>query len=190
MDGIQKTSSYGRRHFCRLAVLVIPSMFLTRTRAIFASAAPSNDPLMKSIAILDAPSNLGLRPPRENHEPGVWRLPQSLRAQGIVKKLQARDAGVLPRLPYSPDADIETGFRNGPRVAQYTKQLADRIGALLDNRLFPLVIGGDCSILLGSALALRRRGRYGLCFIDGHNDFSYARDPKRPDRYTAAGLSV
>jgi arginase len=75
-------------------------------------------------------------------------------------------------------------------VAQYTKQLADRIGALLDNRLFPLVIGGDCSILLGSALALRRRGRYGLCFIDGHNDYSYARDPKWRGRYAAAGLDL
>ena len=28
-----------------------------------------------------------------------------------------------------------------------------------------------CSILLGSTLALRRRGRYGLLFIDGHADF-------------------
>src|SRR4029450_4924340 len=122
--------------FCRVAGLVIPSVFFTRARAIFASPAPSHEPLMRPIAILDAPSNLGLRPPRENHEPGVWRLPQSLRAQGIVKKLQARDAGAVPRLPYSPDADVETGFRNGPRLAQYTRQLADRIGALLDNRLF------------------------------------------------------
>ena len=36
---------------------------------------------------------------------------------------------------------------------------------------FPILLGGDCSILLGSTLALRRRGRYGLLFIDGHADF-------------------
>ena len=36
---------------------------------------------------------------------------------------------------------------------------------------FPVLLGGDCSILLGSTLALRRRGRYGLLFIDGHADF-------------------
>ncbi len=36
---------------------------------------------------------------------------------------------------------------------------------------FPVVLGGDCTIVLGSMLALRRRGRYGLCFIDGHADF-------------------
>jgi len=87
MGGIQKTLTYRRRHFCRLVGLVIPYMFLSRTRAIFASAAPSNDPLVKPIAIFDAPSSLGLRPPRDNHELGVWRLPQSLRAHGIIRKL-------------------------------------------------------------------------------------------------------
>jgi len=33
------------------------------------------------------------------------------------------------------------------------------------------VLGGDCSILLGNMLALKRRGRYGLLFLDGHADF-------------------
>jgi len=33
------------------------------------------------------------------------------------------------------------------------------------------VLGGDCSIVLGCLLALRRRGRYGLLFLDGHADF-------------------
>jgi arginase family enzyme len=32
---------------------------------------------------------------------------------------------------------------------------------------------GDCSILLGAMLALRRIGRYGLAFIDGHSDFRH-----------------
>jgi arginase len=40
-----------------------------------------------------------------------------------------------------------------------------------DSGEFPIVLGGDCSILLGSALALKRRGRFGLLFIDGHADF-------------------
>jgi arginase len=34
-----------------------------------------------------------------------------------------------------------------------------------------VVLGGDCSILLGNLLALKRRGRYGLLFMDGHADF-------------------
>jgi arginase len=42
---------------------------------------------------------------------------------------------------------------------------------VLDGGEFPLVLGGDCSILLGSLLALRRRARFGLLFVDGHADF-------------------
>ena len=34
-----------------------------------------------------------------------------------------------------------------------------------------MVLGGDCSILIGTLLSLRRSGRYGLFFIDGHADF-------------------
>jgi arginase len=37
--------------------------------------------------------------------------------------------------------------------------LADAIGRVLDAGDFPLVLGGDCSILLGAMLALKRRGR-------------------------------
>ena len=41
----------------------------------------------------------------------------------------------------------------------------------MDAGSFPVVLGGDCSIVLGCLLALRRRGRYGLLFLDGHADF-------------------
>lgn len=34
-----------------------------------------------------------------------------------------------------------------------------------------MVLGGDCTILLGSMLAFGWRGRYGLLFIDGNADF-------------------
>jgi len=42
---------------------------------------------------------------------------------------------------------------------------------VLDRGEVPIVLGGDCSIILGNLLALRRRGRHGLLFIDGHADF-------------------
>lgn len=50
---------------------------------------------------------------------------------------------------------------------------ADRVTALLDQAAFPVVPGGDCGILLGNMLALRRRGRYGLIFVEGHSDFRH-----------------
>lgn len=179
-----------RRTFLRLTTLALSAVLLGRRAA--GSPAPGSTAKhpMRTIALLDAPSNLGLRPPRENHEPGAWRLPQALRAHDLLDRLQAHDAGAVARLPYSSEANAATGFLNGPRLAEYTRGLSKKIDGLLDQRFFPLVLGGDCSILLGAALALRRRGRYGLCFIDGHNDFSYARDPARRGRYTAAGLDL
>jgi arginase len=45
------------------------------------------------------------------------------------------------------------------------------VEAVLDAGEFPVVLGGDCTIMLGSMLAFRRRGRYGLFFIDGNADF-------------------
>ena len=51
--------------------------------------------------------------------------------------------------------------------------MASRLGELLDAGERPLVLGGDCSILLGAMLALRRRGRYGLVHVDGHLDFRH-----------------
>ena len=64
--------------------------------------------------------------------------------------MQAQEAGTVTRLSYSPEANAATGFRNGPRIADYSQQLADRIGALVDEKRFPLVLGGDCSILLAA----------------------------------------
>jgi arginase len=45
------------------------------------------------------------------------------------------------------------------------------VGEDISKGYFPLVVGGDCTVLLGCLLALRREGRHGLYFFDGHADF-------------------
>ena len=120
--------------------------------------------------VVDAPSNLGLKQLREN-EPGVWRMPEALRRAGLIDKLGGQDGGGVPRLPYGGEIDAMSGVRNADALRAYTLMLANTVGAVVDSDQFPLVLGGDCSILLGNMLALRRRGRYGLFFIDGHTDF-------------------
>ncbi|MEU4824236.1 arginase family protein [Actinomadura citrea] len=143
------------------------------------------------IAVLDAPSNLGLRPPREGHEPGVRRLARALRGHGIVGRLQAEDAGRVDPPPYEFGPDHETGYLNGPGLADYTERLAACIGEVLDRGEFPVVLGGDCGILLGPMLALRRRGVYGLAHLDGHDDYSPRRDPSAvAGRLVAAGMAL
>lgn len=118
------------------------------------------------IAVIDAPSDLGLR------RTGVDGLPDALRAAGLLHGLGAVSyAGCLPVPPFVPRLQGTAEPANEAAVGAFAGRLADRVGAVLDRGQFPLVLGGDCSILLGSALALRRRGRYGLFFLDGHADF-------------------
>lgn len=134
---------------------------------------------MSRIAILDAPSNLGLRPPTPTSVPGCGKAPGALRDHDLVARLAARDAGCLTPPRYDPgDWRPGDGVCQADRVAAYTGRLADRIGALLEAGEFPLVLGGDCSILLGAALAANRHsesagGRIGLVFVDGHSDFRH-----------------
>jgi arginase len=126
----------------------------------------------RPLAVLDAPSNLGLRPPGPGLVPGVHKLAGALRDQGLVRRLAAGDAGVVVAPRYRPDWD-GVHPRNADAVARYSRTLAGRIGRLLDAGTFPVVLGGDCSILLGGMLALRGRGRVGLVFVDGHSDFRH-----------------
>lgn len=102
---------------------------------------------------------------------GVEHLPRALLDAGLAGALGARYAGRVTPPPYDPARDPLTGLRNPSSLRDYAYTLADATGAVLDAGDVPVVLGGDCSILLGTMLALRRRGRYGLLFIDGHADF-------------------
>lgn len=145
---------------------------------------------MKAFAILDAPSNLGLRPLRPGHIPGVYKLPDALRRQNLVARLDAYDAGRVPAPPYTTQRDDASGFRNGQGIRSFSVALADQVVRLVERGFLPIVLGGDCSILLGDMLALKRLGTYGLMFIDGHADFCYPRAPRPDHGFSAAGLDL
>ncbi|HEX2166254.1 MAG TPA: arginase family protein, partial [Longimicrobiales bacterium] len=63
--------------------------------------------------------------------------------------------------------------RNEDEVAAYSHALAREVAAA-DRDDFLLVLGGDCSIVLGCLLGLRGRGdgRVALAYIDAHADFA------------------
>jgi arginase len=145
----------------------------------------------RQIVVIDAPTNLGLRPPAPGKEPGVKNLAAALRKTGLVERLRAQDTGSVPVDAYSTEPDLQIGFRNGAAVRDFTQNLATRLAPLLNGDRFVLLLGGDCSVLLGVGLALKSRGRYGLAFIDAHDDFSYARDrEKYHGFFVAAGLDL
>jgi arginase len=122
---------------------------------------------MPRYAIVEAPSALGHVP----EHLGVERAPQVLLRAGLADGLAARRAARVEAPGYSAERDPRTHVMNPRAISDYSPLLADAVAAVLDEGEFPVVLGGDCSILLGTMLALRRRGRYGLLYIDGDADF-------------------
>ena len=121
---------------------------------------------MPRYSIIDAPSILGLRPT------GVQYLPEALKTAGLLKGLNAEYVGyVQPSLSYNPKRDQATLIMNADAIKTFSLQLAEIVSTEIAKKNFPIVLGGDCSILIGPLLGLRRVGRYGLFFIDGHADF-------------------
>jgi arginase len=120
---------------------------------------------LAQFTIIDAPSILGLRPT------GVQHLPEALKAAGLMSELRADYGGQVSPLSYSSERDKSTLLLNPDSIRAFSLQLAEAVAIVLHKKQFPLVLGGDCSILIGNLLALRRLGTYGLFFIDGHADF-------------------
>jgi arginase len=121
--------------------------------------------LPPQFTIIDAPSILGLR------STGVEFLPDALKAAGLNEKLHADYAGRVSPLPYNSELDKVTLLLNPEAIKTFSIQIADMVSSVICSRRYPIVLGGDCSLLIGNLLALRRLGRYGLFFIDGHADF-------------------
>ena len=125
--------------------------------------------------IIDAPTNLGLRPPTPGCVPGADKAPQALRAAGLHAAL--REQGWIESPPvlagrYRPE--ISPGqVRNQAAIVEHAHRLGFRITQALGRGEKPLVLGGDCSTLLGVGLELAERGRYGLIHLDGHTDFRH-----------------
>lgn len=115
------------------------------------------------------------------------RLPEALAAAGLPSRLAARWGGRVAAPAYRAEVDPKTGIRNASAIARYAFDLAGAIDPAIERGDFPLVLGGDCSILLGSLLALRRRGRHGLFFLDGHADFA---TPATSPSHGAAGMDL
>ncbi|WP_375385494.1 arginase family protein [uncultured Microbacterium sp.] len=130
------------------------------------------------IAILSAPSNLGLRPPEPGGVPGAGKAPEALRDAGLFDRWSARDArdaGVVLAGRYVDDdrARAPGMVRNESALVEHARRLAERLTRILDAGDTPLVLGGDCSILVGIGVALSARGRAGLVHVDGHTDFRH-----------------
>lgn len=119
------------------------------------------------VQLIKAPSILGLRPT------GVERLADTLLQEGL-------GTFATPRSPvltvddlnhlYSTRRD-QTGIINAEPLRIFSLRLKQTMAHVVAGERFPLVLGGDCSILLGILPALKARGVCGLITLDAHADF-------------------
>jgi len=142
---------------------------------------------MKPVKLIEAPSNLGLKNTDYAEEPGVCKMPDALSKAGIAAALKAVETISVERSAYVYGVDPITGIRNAEGIFAYSQLLADQVRQAMNDEWFPVVVGGDCSILIGIMLGLRTIGDHGLLFVDGHNDFQM---PEQSHSKGAAGMDL
>lgn len=129
---------------------------------------------MKNISIIGMPMDLG------QLRRGVDMGPSAIRYAGIENRLQelnhqVDDLGDIEIGRSTEQIDKETGLRNLDLIAEKTKILADQVDGVVKKGAFPLVLGGDHSIAIGTlAGLLQHYHNLGVIWYDAHGDLNTA----------------
>ena len=105
---------------------------------------------------------------------------EALREAGLVSLLKDKghevtDSGDLTGFQFGDIPDPETGINDFAQWLDLSNELSRSVGDIIERRSFPLVLGGDCRMLVGIFKALvEKRPDTGLIFADGHADFHTA----------------
>ncbi len=136
----------------------------------------------RRVSVLGVPTSAG------SHNPGQEKAPAAWRAAGLIGELRAagldvEDRGDLPAAPYRPVSPVG-GVRDTDRVAAVIRQVAAEVAAIRAAGRLPLVLGGDCTITLGT---LDGFGEGGLVYFDGDADLN---TPERSDSAVADTMGM
>ena len=106
---------------------------------------------------------------------GVARAPGALRRANLVDAvrgagLAVEDRGDVGLAPPDTSRDPESGLIAPATLAVMIREVREAVTAARARGAFPLVIGGDCPILLGCLGPGGRETGAGLLFVDGHED--------------------
>ncbi|MCP8618148.1 arginase [Salirhabdus salicampi] len=127
----------------------------------------------KNISIIGVPMDLG------QNRRGVDMGPSAIRYAGVVERLEAlqlhiEDLGDLEieRPQRHPDLS-EGNLRNLREVAHGSEALADAVNKIVEKNRFPLILGGDHSIAIGSIAGVANHYRnLGVIWYDAHGDLN------------------
>lgn len=134
------------------------------------------DELVKNVQIIGVPMDLGAS--RRGTDMG----PSALRIAGLGAAIRRLGHQValeedipVPSMETRSCEDSKARFK--PQILQVCQQLADRVEACLQEGRFPLVLGGDHSIAMGSMAGVAahyraRNEKLGLVWFDAHGDMN------------------
>ena len=130
---------------------------------------------MTDIEIIGVPLDLGA------DRRGVDMGPSAIRYSGLAEKLTAlghkvRDYGNL-EAPLAEMINMENKrAKYLSQVRKVCKQLADEVSRSMKAGRFPIVLGGDHSIAIGTLAGVRSATKkdqdYGVIWLDAHGDFN------------------
>lgn len=130
------------------------------------------DAVIAKVRIVGVPLDLGA------DRRGIDMGPDALRNDGLVEALEklgieVQDTGNI-RLPSRPlNKKPDSRLKNYDEVIAACRKVRDFVGQSIAEGYFPLVIGGDHSIAMGTTAALSMYyERVGIIWIDAHGDFN------------------
>lgn len=124
------------------------------------------------ISIIGVPVDLG------QSRRGVDMGPSAIRYAGAVERLQAlghhvTDKGNITVSAIHEPSCNEAGLKNLKEVTEATEALAASVSDSVKNKKFPLVLGGDHSIAIGTLAGLAGHyGNLGVIWYDAHADMN------------------
>ncbi len=127
------------------------------------------------IAIIGVPIDLGAG------RRGVDMGPSAIRYAGLRQRLEqighrVHDQGNLavPLAETYPAPAPGERLRYLQPISSVCVSLAERVATTIAEGQFPLILGGDHSLAIGSVSGVARQRRVGLLWIDAHGDFNTA----------------
>jgi arginase len=123
---------------------------------------------------------------------GVALGPPALRDAGLVDALSAADVDITDRGDVelggaTTTRDPRSGLIDPAALVEMIRLVRAEVHAIREACAFPLVIGGDCPILLGCLGDRGRASPPGLLFVDGHE---YAWPPAMSTTGEAADMEL
>ncbi|MFD1360936.1 arginase [Lentibacillus salinarum] len=129
--------------------------------------------MQNNMSIIGVPMDLG------QNRRGVDMGPSAIRYAGVVERLEnlayhIADLGDVPvSRPDSKDNVQEGNLRNLKQVADSNQQLAKMVTQEIHKNRFPLVLGGDHSIAIGSMAGIAKHyDNPGVIWYDAHGDLN------------------